>query len=129
MGPDGKTQYAKPNKFLMFYLYYRKDILKAAGVGVPKTQQEFVDAAKALAASAPGKQFAFNLRAGNGGWDQWAAFLVAGGAKFIDDSGKVVLNSPEALKSSCTCRLIRGLPREPLTWLRAGRSSRSSRPA
>ena len=100
VGPDGKTQYAMPNKFLMFYLYYRKDILKAAGVGVPKTQQEFVDAAKALAASAPGKQFAFNLRAGNGGWDQWAAFLVAGGARFIDDSGKVVLNSPEALKSN-----------------------------
>jgi len=25
----------------MFYLYYRKDILKAAGVAVPKTQQEF----------------------------------------------------------------------------------------
>ena len=59
VGPDGKTQYAMPNKFLMFYLYYRKDILKAASVAAPKTQQEFVDAAKALAASAPGKQFAF----------------------------------------------------------------------
>jgi multiple sugar transport system substrate-binding protein len=99
-GPDGKTQYALPNKFLMFYMYYRKDIFKAAGVAVPKTQKEFVEAAKAIAAANPGKQFAFNLRAGNGGWDQWAAFLVAGGAKFIDDSGKVVLDSPEAQTSN-----------------------------
>jgi multiple sugar transport system substrate-binding protein len=99
-GPDGKTQYAMPFKFLMFYMYYRKDILQAAGVAVPKTQKEFVEAAKILATRAPGKQFAFNLRAGNGGWDQWAAFLVAGGAKFIDNSGKVVFDSPEARTSN-----------------------------
>jgi multiple sugar transport system substrate-binding protein len=100
VGPDGKTQFALPNKFLMFYMYYRKDLLEAAGVAVPKTQQEFVDAAKAVAASAPGKRFGFNLRAGNGGWDQWAAFLVAGGARFIDNTGKVVLDGPDALKSN-----------------------------
>jgi multiple sugar transport system substrate-binding protein len=99
-GSDGKTQYALPNKFLMYYMYYRKDILKAAGVAVPKTQQEFVEAAKAVAASAPGTRYAFNLRAGGNGAEQWAAFLVAGGAKFVDNSGKVVLDSPEAQTSN-----------------------------
>jgi multiple sugar transport system substrate-binding protein len=99
-GVDGKTQYALPNKFLVYYMYYRKDILQAAGVAVPKTQQEFVEAAKAVAASAPGKRYAFNLRAGGNGADQWAAFLVSGGAKFADNSGKIILDSPEAQTSN-----------------------------
>src|SRR3954447_24023678 len=29
---DGSTKYAVPNKFLMFYMYYRADLFKAAGV-------------------------------------------------------------------------------------------------
>jgi multiple sugar transport system substrate-binding protein len=96
---DGKTTVAMPNKFLMFYMYYRKDLFKAAGVEVPKTQLEFVEAVKKL--HNPGKkQYAFDYRGGANGQDQWAAFLVAGGAKFLDDSGNVIFDSPEAKKAN-----------------------------
>lgn len=92
---DGKTSYALPNKQLMFLLYYRKDLFKAAGVDVPKTQQEFVDVAAKLTDPAH-NHYAFDIRGGNNGGDQWAAFLVAGGAKFLDAKGSVVFDSNEA---------------------------------
>jgi len=96
---DGSARYAVPNKFLMFYMYYRADLFEAAGVEVPKTQEEFVAASKAMAAA--GKdQYGFDIRGGANGQDQWAAFLVAGGAKFLDDSGQVVFDSAEAKKSN-----------------------------
>lgn len=92
---DGKTTYAIPHKYLMFYMYYRKDIFAANGVAVPKTQQEFVAATQKLYNPSK-KQYGFDIRGGANGQDQWAAFLVAGGAKFLDDSGNVVFDSPEA---------------------------------
>ncbi|WP_270886064.1 ABC transporter substrate-binding protein [Pedococcus sp. 5OH_020] len=99
---DSKTKkiYAVPNKFLMFYAYYRKDIFAADGVtSFPKTQAEFLDTLKKL--YKPKKnQYAFDFRGGPNGQDQWAAFLVAGGAKFLDDQGNVVFDSPEARKSN-----------------------------
>ena len=91
-GPDGKTIYAMPNKFLMFYMYYRISLFQAAGISVPKTQEEFVAAAKAL--TIPSKnQYGFDIRGGANGQDQWAAFLVAGGAQYLDSSGGVAFNS------------------------------------
>ena len=98
-GPDGKTIYAMPNKFLMFYMYYRTDLFKAAGIAVPTTQTEFVAAAKAL--TIPSKnQYGFDIRGGANGQDQWAAFLVAGGAQFLDSSGKVAFSSAAAKTSN-----------------------------
>jgi multiple sugar transport system substrate-binding protein len=89
--PDGKT-IAMPWQFLMFYMYYRADIFQAAGIQVPKTQEEFVAAAKAL--TIPSKnQYGFDIRGGPNGQDQWAAFLVAGGAQFLDSSGAVAFDS------------------------------------
>jgi multiple sugar transport system substrate-binding protein len=89
--PDGKI-IAMPWQFLMFYMYYRTDIFQAAGLTVPKTQQEFVADAKALTDPTK-KQYGFDIRGGANGQDQWAAFLVAGGAQFLDSAGKVAFNS------------------------------------
>jgi len=98
---DGSTKYAVPNKFLMFYMYYRADLFKAAGVEVPKTQEEFVAASKAMAeAGKAANQYGFDIRGGANGQDQWAAFLVAGGAKFLDKSGDVAFDSEKARKSN-----------------------------
>jgi multiple sugar transport system substrate-binding protein len=92
---DGSARYAVPNRFLTFFLYYRTDLLQAAGVEVPETQEEFVAASDALAA-ASADQYGFDIRGGAYGWDQWAAFLVAGGARFVNDSGEVVFDSDGA---------------------------------
>jgi len=97
-GPDGKI-YSMPNKFLMFYMYYRTDLFEKYGVAVPKTQEEFVAAAKALTHPAD-KAYGFDIRGGPNGQDQWAAFLVAGGAQFLDSSGAVAFNSDAAKKSN-----------------------------
>jgi len=95
-----KKIYAVPNKFLMFYAFYRKDIFAANGIqSFPKTQTEFLDTLKKLANPSK-KQYAFDFRGGPNGQDQWAAFLVAGGAKFLDDQGNVVFDSPEARKAN-----------------------------
>jgi len=92
---DGSVKYAVPNKFLMFYMYYRADLFEAAGVEVPQTQEEFVAASNAMAAAAP-DQYGFDIRGGANGQDQWAAFLVAGGARFLDKSGEVAFDSEDA---------------------------------
>ncbi len=98
-GPDGQTIYAMPNKFLMFYMYYRIDLFQKYGVTVPKTQEEFVAAAKALTHPSD-KVYGFDIRGGANGQDQWAAFLVAGGAQFLDSTGKVAFSSAAAKTSN-----------------------------
>lgn len=96
---DGSVRYAMPNRFLMFYMYYRADLFAAAGVEVPKTQEEFVAASKAMAKSGA-DTYGFDIRGGPNGQDQWAAFLVAGGARFVDSSGSVAFDTPEARASN-----------------------------
>ena len=88
---DGKTTYALPWKYLMFLMLYRKDTFAAAGIKVPTTQKEFLAAAAKLYKPDKG-QYAFNLRGANGS-DQWASFMVAGGAKFTNISGDIAFDS------------------------------------
>jgi len=76
--PDGK-QYYLPIQYVVLYLYYRADLLQAAGIAPPKTCDEFRAAAKALT-KAP-DTYGFGLRGGKGGWDQWGAFVFSRGAK------------------------------------------------
>ena len=95
-----KKIYAVPNKFLMFYAFYRKDLFTASGVtSFPKTQQEFLTTLQKLYKPAE-NHYAFDFRGGPNGQDQWAAFLVAGGARFLDDQGNVAFDSPETQKSN-----------------------------
>lgn len=97
-GPDGKI-YSMPNKFLMFYMYYRTDLFEKYGVAVPKSQEEFVAAAKAMT-HPDDDVYGFDIRGGANGQDQWAAFLVAGGAEYLDASGNVVFDSAAAKASN-----------------------------
>jgi multiple sugar transport system substrate-binding protein len=91
---DGSGVYSMPHKYLMFFMFYRADLFEEAGIEVPKTQEEFLAAAEAL--TVPSKdQYGFDIRGGANGQDQWAAFLTAGGAKFLDENGDVAFDSPE----------------------------------
>jgi ABC-type glycerol-3-phosphate transport system substrate-binding protein len=76
-------------------LLYRKDLLQEGGVAVPKKQEDLLTASKQLASVRQG-QYGFMVRGGYNGQDNWASFLVAGGARIVDESGKVVLDSPAA---------------------------------
>jgi len=93
----GKTSadspvYMLPAQYITFYLYYRADRLKAAGLEPPKTFAEFVQEAKTLTDPAK-KQYGFALRGGAGGQDQWYAFMLALGCHLVDGSGAVVADS------------------------------------
>ncbi|GAB4065324.1 sugar ABC transporter substrate-binding protein [Ancylobacter sonchi] len=75
-GPDG-TQYYLPIQYVVLYLYYRTDMLAAAGLKPPATCEDFRDAAIKLT-KAP-DVYGFGLRGGKGGWDQWGAFVFSQG--------------------------------------------------
>ncbi|SKB55658.1 carbohydrate ABC transporter substrate-binding protein, CUT1 family (TC 3.A.1.1.-) [Arthrobacter sp. 49Tsu3.1M3] len=80
-------------------LYYRKDLLKAAGLEVPKTMDELEAAAKAIKASSPGTA-GFVARTGkSAAVTQFSSFLYSFGGDFTDASGKSAVNSDAAKKA------------------------------
>ena len=97
--PGSDAVYMLPHQYVTLWLYYNKDRFAEAGLEPPTTQQEFLDAAAALTDAAAGK-YAFDVRGGAGGQDQWMAWMFAGGADVVDSAGDVVLDSPEAVAAN-----------------------------
>ena len=80
-------------------LYYRKDLLKAAGLEVPKTMDELEAAAKAIKAASPGIA-GFVARTGkSAAVTQFSSFLYSFGGDFTDASGKSAVNTEAAKKA------------------------------
>ena len=83
-------------------LYYRKDLLKAAGLEVPKTMEELEAAAKAIKASSPDTA-GFVARTGkSAAVTQFSSFLYSFGGDFTDASGKSAVNTEEARRPTPT---------------------------
>lgn len=79
-------------------LYYRKDLLKAAGLEVPTTLAQLETAAAKLKNTASGV-FGFAARGQRtGAVTQFASYLFSFGGDFIVD-GKAAVNTPEAVKA------------------------------
>lgn len=80
-------------------LYYRKDLLKKAGLEVPKTMVELEAAAKAIKGQNPGVA-GFVARTGkSAAVTQFSSFLYSFGGDFIDESGKSGVSSDAAKKA------------------------------
>ncbi|MDQ0729829.1 ABC transporter substrate-binding protein [Arthrobacter sp. B1I2] len=80
-------------------LYYRKDLLQAAGLQVPKTMEELEAAAKAIKASSPDTA-GFVARTGkSAAVTQFSSFLYSFGGDFMDSSGKASVNTDAAKKA------------------------------
>lgn len=80
-------------------LYYRKDLLKSAGLEVPKTMDELEAAAKKIADSSPGTA-GFVARTGkSAAVTQFSSFLYSFGGDFTDESGKSAVGTEEAKKA------------------------------
>lgn len=94
-GVDGV--FMMPHQFITFYMYYRADWLEEAGLTPPRTFDEFLEACKVLTDPA-NNRYGFGLRGGGGGQDQWLAFMVAGGARIVDEEGNIVINSEKAVE-------------------------------
>lgn len=78
--PDGKKYYL-PLQYVIIYLYYRTDLLRAEGLEPPRTFDEFHAAAKALTKD---DVYGFGMRGGTGGYDNWGPFVLGGGATFAE---------------------------------------------
>ena len=80
-------------------LYYRKDLLKAAGLQVPTTMDELQKDAKTIAAANPGTA-GFVARTGkSAAVTQFSSFLYSFGGDFTDASGKSAVGSDAAKKA------------------------------
>ncbi|UKA71615.1 ABC transporter substrate-binding protein [Arthrobacter sp. FW306-06-A] len=80
-------------------LYYRKDLLQAAGLQVPKTMEELEAAAKAIKASSPDTA-GFVARTGkSAAVTQFSSFLYSFGGDFMDSNGKASVNTDAAKKA------------------------------
>lgn len=97
--PGEDAVYMLPHQYVTIWLYYNAAHLEQAGVEPPRTQQEFLDAAAALTDRQAGR-YGFDVRGGAGGQDQWIAWMFAGGADVVDDAGRVVIDSPEAVAAN-----------------------------
>lgn len=76
-------------------LYYRKDLLAAAGLEVPATMEELESAAKTISEANPGTA-GFVARTGkSAAVTQFSSFLFSFGGDFIED-GKSAVSSEEA---------------------------------
>ena len=90
--------YGIPHHQWAAILFYRKDLLEAARIAVPKTLDQFVDAAAKLTT---GKRFGtvMWLKPADHLSNQFQVFLTATGGWWFDKSMKPAFNSPEALRA------------------------------
>ena len=75
---DGRRFYL-PLQYVVIYLYYRRDLLTAAGLAPPATIDAFRTAAKALTKDGVA---GFGMRGGAGGFDNWGPFVLQGADAF-----------------------------------------------
>jgi ABC-type glycerol-3-phosphate transport system substrate-binding protein len=93
---DGDKVYGIPFDFDAYALYYRADMFEAAGITeIPNTWEGLAEAFKKVSDPAKGVYgVAFDPS-----WSSWDPYLYAFGGQYLDDSGKAVFNSPEAVAS------------------------------
>ncbi len=72
----------------VLYVYYRPSLFAQAGVEVPKTYEEFLEACKKLTMDTNGDGktdvYGFGMRGAKGGQEPWGSFVWARGGNFED---------------------------------------------
>lgn len=78
--------YVMPWNVQVLYVYYRPSIFKAAGVEVPTTYEEFLEAIKKCTMDTDGDGktdvYGFGMRGGKGGQEPWGSFVYGEGGNF-----------------------------------------------
>jgi multiple sugar transport system substrate-binding protein len=96
--PDGKKWIGIPLGAAGSMMVYRESQLKAAGFdSFPKTTDDFLKMAKAVAAKGTPGGMALGNATGDGLWCNWLVWAFGG--KLVDANNKVVIDSPETLKA------------------------------
>ncbi len=91
-----KSVYVMPWNTQVLYVYYRPSLMKKAGIDVPKTYAEFLEAAKKLTMDTNGDGkvdvYGFGMRGAKGGQEPWGSFIWARGGNFEK------MDSPQAIQ-------------------------------
>ncbi|MCR5291025.1 MAG: sugar ABC transporter substrate-binding protein [Treponema sp.] len=95
-GGDDTKMFVMPWNIQVLYVYYRPSYFKKAGITVPKTYEEFLEAVKkcTMDTNGDGKTdiYGWGLRGSKGGQEPWGCFVHAYGGSFKK------LDSAEAIK-------------------------------
>ena len=80
--------YVMPWNIQVLYVYYRPSIFEKAGVEVPKTYDEFLEAVKKCTMDTDGDGktdvYGFGMRGAKGGQEPWGSFIYGAGGNFED---------------------------------------------
>jgi ABC-type glycerol-3-phosphate transport system substrate-binding protein len=98
---NGKT-YGVPAYGESSFLMYRKDLFDQYSIPIPQTMSDLVTAAKTIKEKSGGKMAGITLR-GQAGVHVvyiWGAFLWGYGGRYFDEQGRLVIDSPEAIKGT-----------------------------
>jgi len=96
--PDGKKWIGLPLGCAGSMMVYRESMLKAAGFdSFPKDTDNFLKMFKALAGKGTPGGMALGNATGDGLWCNWLVWAFGG--KLVDQSNKVVIDSPETQKA------------------------------
>jgi multiple sugar transport system substrate-binding protein len=93
--------YAIPDRGGALVLYYNKDMFDQAGLAYPTmewTWTEFLDAAQKLTVRNGDTVEVYGFAAGDW-WPWWMSFIYQNGGAILDENGKPVVNSPEAVEA------------------------------
>ncbi len=94
--------YSLPYSTIPVVLWYRKDLLQQNGLKPPTTWDELLKTAKTLTDKGGKKYFGLGVPFGRGEWTDEAFRMMAlwpAGGRVLDNSDKVVFNSPETVKA------------------------------
>ena len=80
--------YVMPWNTQILYVYYRPSMFEEAGIEVPTTYDEFLEACRTLTKDTDGDgtidQYGFAMRGASGGQEPWGSFIYAAGGSFED---------------------------------------------
>jgi len=86
---EGDDLYVMPFCTQILYVYYRPSMFEAAGIGIPQTYEEFLEACATLTRDGA---YGFGMRGAANGHEPWGSFIQAAGGDFTD------FTSADALK-------------------------------
>ena len=96
---DGRVM-SLPLNLDPWVVYYNKELFAAKGVAYPKTFPEMIAAAAKLNDTGKGVSGFVGRGLKNANVPVWTSFLLGYGGGFIDKSGKLMTDSPEAIESA-----------------------------
>lgn len=95
-GGSDEAMYVMPWNIQVLYVYYRPSVFEEAGIEVPTTYEEFLEACEKCTMDTDGDGntdvYGFGMRGSTGGQEPWGSFIYGRGGSFDD------LSTPEAIQ-------------------------------